>query len=74
MPTAWERRIPGLNPLLADNNGDLNGNGYTNLEEYLHLCAVGGTIPEPDGAKLALLSCLLAAIQRRPVRLWPPLQ
>jgi hypothetical protein len=69
MPNAWERRFPGLNPRLADNNGDLNGNGYTNLEEYLHFRAVGGTIPEPDTATLALTSCVIVTIKRRHVRL-----
>jgi hypothetical protein len=69
MPNAWERIVPGLNPLLADNNGDLNGNGYTNLEEYLHFCAVGGTVPEPDAAILAILSCLPAALHHRSIRL-----
>ena len=60
--------FPGLDPLLADNNGDLDGNGYTNLEEYLHFCAVGGAVPEPNATLLALLSCVAAAIQRRSVR------
>ncbi|WP_187262049.1 pectate lyase [Pontibacter beigongshangensis] len=40
MPDAWERKH-GLNPNNpSDRNGDLNGNGYTNLEEYLN-----GTVP-----------------------------
>ncbi|MEX0775106.1 MAG: autotransporter-associated beta strand repeat-containing protein [Phycisphaeraceae bacterium] len=35
MPDAWETAM-GLNPNLAsDRNGDLDGDGYTNLEEYL---------------------------------------
>ena len=36
MPDKWEIR-KGLDPKDGnDNNGDLNKNGYTNLEEYLH--------------------------------------
>ena len=34
MPDAWEK-AHGCNPKVADNSGDLNGDGYTNLEEYL---------------------------------------
>lgn len=39
MPDYWEQCITGLNPAAADNNGDLDGNGYTNLEEYLNWLA-----------------------------------
>lgn len=35
MPDDWERAT-GSNPEVADNNGDVNGNGYTNLEDYLN--------------------------------------
>lgn len=35
MPDAWETSY-GTDPSVADNNGDLDGNGYTNLEAYLH--------------------------------------
>lgn len=35
MPDAYER-MAGTNPSRADNNGDQNGDGYTNLENYLH--------------------------------------
>ena len=34
MPDAWEQNI-GLNPNSADHNGDHDGDGYTNIEEYL---------------------------------------
>jgi hypothetical protein len=35
MPNDWEKRA-GLNPADArDGNSDRNGDGYTNLEEYL---------------------------------------
>jgi len=38
MPDSWENTY-GTNPNVADNNGDLDSDGYTNLEEYLHdLC------------------------------------
>ncbi len=35
MPDAWET-MHGLNPGVADNNGDFDGDGYTNLEEYIN--------------------------------------
>jgi hypothetical protein len=35
MPDAWETAY-GTNPNVADNNGDLDGDGYTNLEEYIN--------------------------------------
>ena len=39
MPDWWERGRPGLDPKAADNNGDLDRDGYTNLEEYIHYMA-----------------------------------
>lgn len=48
MPDAWEDRV-GLdknNP--EDRNGDLNGNGYTNLEDYLNsLVEAAGYLVRP---------------------------
>jgi hypothetical protein len=38
MPDEWETAV-GLDPNSADNNGDINGNGYTNLEDYLNWLA-----------------------------------
>lgn len=35
MPDFWETAV-GLNPYVADNNGDVDGDGYTNLEDYLN--------------------------------------
>ena len=36
MPDEWERRV-GLDPANpSDGNADRDGDGYTNLEEYLH--------------------------------------
>ncbi|MGK0362940.1 MAG: hypothetical protein ACI9U2_005262 [Bradymonadia bacterium] len=35
MPDDWERGH-GSDAGRADNNGDANGDGYTNLENYLH--------------------------------------
>lgn len=40
MSDAWEREN-GFNPALADNNGDADGDGFTNLEEYLAARAEG---------------------------------
>jgi len=39
MPDYWEMAM-GLSTTVTDNNGDINGNGYTNLEEYLNWLAV----------------------------------
>lgn len=41
MPDWWEQAA-GTNPLVADNNGDIDGDGYTNLENYINAIAVGG--------------------------------
>ena len=35
MPDAWEK-AHSLNPNAADNNGDFDSDGYTNLEEYIN--------------------------------------
>ncbi len=40
MPDYWEQSIAGLNASAADHNGDADGNGYTNLEDYLNFLAV----------------------------------
>jgi hypothetical protein len=47
MPNAWET-ANGTNPNVADHNGDANGNGYPNLEDYLNSLA-GLTIPPGGG-------------------------
>jgi len=38
MPDDFESAY-GTNPTQADNNGDVNADGYTNLENYLHWAA-----------------------------------
>jgi multidrug efflux system membrane fusion protein len=43
MPDVWEA-AHALNPSVADNNGDFDNNGYTNLEQYLNDIAA---IPAP---------------------------
>jgi hypothetical protein len=45
MSNAWET-ANGTNPNLADHNGDLDGDGYTNIEEYLDYMA-NGTVTVP---------------------------
>ena len=45
MPDAWEKRA-GLNPKdAADASADRNGDGYTNLEQYLG--SLVGEFPAP---------------------------
>ena len=53
MPDAWENRL-GLDPQdPADRNGDVTGNGYTNLEDYLNELAGDIRLPQPrDSANL----------------------
>lgn len=41
MPDWWEQAA-GHNASIADNNDDLDGDGYTNLEEYLNALAPAG--------------------------------
>jgi pectate lyase len=53
MPDAWEHRL-GLDPQdPADRNGDVTGNGYTNLEDYLNELAGDIRLSRPgDSARL----------------------
>ncbi len=41
MPDEWELAV-GLDPNVADHNGDGDNNGYTNLEDYLNALVPGG--------------------------------
>jgi len=43
MPDAWENSYAGLNPLANDGAGDLDGDGYSNFQEY-----TSGTNPTDD--------------------------
>jgi hypothetical protein len=43
MPDVWENSYAGLNPLANDGAGDLDGDGYTNFQEY-----TSGTSPADD--------------------------
>src|SRR5690606_23575741 len=40
MPDEWEKSN-GLNPNVADDAGDKNGDGYTNIENYVN-CLING--------------------------------
>ncbi|WP_239133234.1 cellulose binding domain-containing protein [Paractinoplanes durhamensis] len=40
MPDAWET-ASGLNPAVDDHNGDADGDGYRNIEEYLDYASLG---------------------------------
>ena len=45
MPDAWELNYVGLNPLAKDATGDLDGDGYSNLAEY-----ISGTNPTDESS------------------------
>ena len=47
MPDTWEA-AHSLNPNVADNNGDFDSDGYTNLEEYINEIAAWPA-PQPIG-------------------------
>jgi len=47
MPNAWET-AHNLNPNVADNNGDFDSDGYTNIEEYINEIAAWPA-PQPIG-------------------------
>ena len=49
MPNAWET-ANGTNPNLADNNGDINSDGYTNLENYINSIGSGDVEGQPTVA------------------------
>ena len=40
MPDYWEDITAGHNKYVADNNADYNGNGYTDLEDYINWMAI----------------------------------
>ncbi len=40
MPDEWEMAM-GLNPQVADDSGDMDNDGYTNIEEYINLVDSG---------------------------------
>ncbi len=57
MPDYWEDSITGLNSAVADNNGDLNGDGYTNLEDYLNwLAAPHANVEKNESVDIDLIN------------------
>ncbi len=66
MPDVYEDSIWYLSPTnAADRNLDMNGNGYTDLEDYLNLLAAGGAVPEPASAMLLAFGIIAFAGARR---------
>ena len=51
MPNFWEI-ANGANPNVADHNGDVNGNGYRNIEDYVN-SLVGGTSFQAESAVIS---------------------
>ncbi len=56
MPNTWES-ANGTNPNAADNNGDLDADGFTNLEEYLNALAADRVAAMPVVPAPATLPC-----------------
>ncbi|HKX28046.1 MAG TPA: carbohydrate-binding protein [Blastocatellia bacterium] len=52
MPNAWET-ANGTNPNVADPNGDVNGNGYRNIEDYANSLVTGGTSFQAESAAVS---------------------
>ena len=44
MPNVWEQ-LYGFNPNVPDGSGDIDGDGYTNVEEYFNATIPGDAIP-----------------------------
>lgn len=59
MPNWWEK-LHGLDPQVADNNSDANGDGYTALEEYLNWMAEPHYFIQPGASRSIPLSPLFA--------------
>ena len=59
MPNWWEK-LHGLDPQVADNNSDANGDGYTALEEYLNWMAEPHYFIQPGASHSSPLSPLFA--------------
>lgn len=48
MPDAWES-AHGTNPQVPDANGDVNGNGYDNVEDWFNSLVTGASVPAEPG-------------------------
>jgi hypothetical protein len=64
MPNWWET-ANGTNPNADDHLGDVNSDGYTNLENYLDFASYDATVPEPTSLSLAALGALALLRKRR---------
>ncbi|GAA1827605.1 hypothetical protein GCM10009682_53590 [Luedemannella flava] len=70
MPNAWES-ANGFNPNAADHNGDADGDGYRNIEEYLDYAAQGSpalsTTAAPTTRPVTSAPVTSAAVTTAPV-------
>lgn len=58
MPDLWENAMAGLDASTPDNNGDIDNNDYTNLEDYLNWLAVPHAIAAKNtNRKIDLRTC-----------------
>ena len=66
MPNWWEQ-LKGHNAYIADNNGDDDRDGYTNLEDYLNWMADPHLVLLPGGSQTLSLKSLFAGYEKAPV-------
>ena len=65
MPDWWEK-ITGTDPQVADNNGDPDRDGYTNLEDFLNFLADVHVIIAPGKSETITLSSFFAGFTASP--------
>ena len=63
----WWERLNGFDPAAADNNGDSDGDGYTNIEEYLNWLAEPHLIVAPSQSESVDLKSLFMGFSKSPV-------
>lgn len=65
MPDWWEK-LTGTDPQVADNNGDPDRDGYTNLEDFLNFLADVHVIIAPGKSETITLSSFFAGFTASP--------
>ena len=65
MPDWWEK-VVGTDPSVADNNGDPDHDGYTNLEDFLNFLADTHVVIAPGSSQTLNLTSLFAGFTSSP--------